>query len=46
LFSLIQHHKYSISEVEDLIPFERDLFVNMLLQYLKELEEQRKRLNG
>jgi hypothetical protein len=42
LFSLIQHHKYSVADVEDLIPFERDLFVEMLLQYLKELEEQRK----
>jgi hypothetical protein len=42
LFSLIQHHKYSVADVEDLIPFERDLFVEMLLQYLKELEEQRR----
>jgi hypothetical protein len=43
---LIQHHKYSINEVEDLIPFERDFYVEMLLSYLKELEEQRKRNNG
>jgi hypothetical protein len=43
---LVQHHKYSISEVEDLMPFERDIFVDMLLQYLKELEEQRKQLNA
>jgi hypothetical protein len=38
---LIQHHKYSVTEVEDLMPFERDFFVEMLLNYLKELEEQR-----
>jgi len=38
---LIQHHKYSVTEVEDLIPFERDFFVEMLLNYLKELEQQR-----
>jgi len=42
IFSLVQHHKYSVADVENLIPFERDLFVEMLLQYLKELEEQRK----
>lgn len=42
LFSLVQHHKYSVADVDDLIPFERDLFVEMLLQYLKEIEEQRK----
>ena len=41
LFALIQHHKYSIEEVEGLIPFERDIFVQMLLQFLKELKEKR-----
>jgi len=41
VFSLTQHHKYSIAEIENLIPFERDLYVEMLLQYMKELEEQR-----
>jgi len=34
LFSLVQHHKYSITEIENMIPFERDLFVDMLLQFL------------
>ncbi len=38
LFALAQHHKYSISEVEGMIPFERDLYVSMLKQYLEELE--------
>lgn len=38
-FSLIQHHKYSISDIENLIPFERDVYVQMLVEYLKEVEE-------
>jgi len=42
MFSLIQHHKYSITEIENLIPFERDIFIEMLLNHLKELEEIRK----
>jgi hypothetical protein len=42
---MAQHHKYSISEIENLIPFERDLYLDMLLEHLKELEE-RKRLGG
>lgn len=42
VFSLAQHHKYSISEIEGLIPFERDIYVNLLLQYLEELEKQKK----
>jgi len=45
IFSLVQHHKYSVAEIENLYPFERDIFVEMLLQYLKELEEHR-RLNA
>ena len=44
-FSLMQHHKYSLTELENMIPFERDLYVHMLLAHLKELEEKRKQ-NG
>ena len=36
IFSLAQHHKYSISEIENLIPFERDLYVEMLVDYIEE----------
>jgi len=43
VFSLAQHHKYSITEIENLIPFERDIYIDMLMQYLKELEEKRKK---
>jgi hypothetical protein len=38
---MVQHHKYSITEIEELVPFERDIFVQMLLQFLNELKEQR-----
>jgi len=39
VFSLAQHHKYSISEIEDLIPFERDIYIDMLSMFIKEQEE-------
>ena len=43
VFALVQHHKYSITEVEDLMPYERDLYVDMLLMHLeKEKEEMEK----
>jgi hypothetical protein len=42
MFSLAQHHKYSIDEVENLMPFERDIYVEMLLDYLKQEEDRRK----
>jgi hypothetical protein len=36
IFSLVQHHKYSITEIENLIPFERDLYVEMLIDHIEE----------
>lgn len=39
MFSLVQHHKYSITEIDNLMPFERDIYVDMLLGYLKEVED-------
>jgi len=36
---MVQHHKYSITEIENLIPFERDLYIELLTNYLKEQEE-------
>jgi hypothetical protein len=43
IFSLAQHHKYTISDIENLMPFERDIYVNMLVEHLKQLEEARNR---
>ncbi len=37
-FSLMQHHKYSLSELEDMMPWEREIYVVMLVEYLKEEE--------
>ena len=46
VFSLAQYHKYSISEIENLIPFERDIYVHLLVDYLKKVEEEKTRRNG
>tara|TARA_B110000503_G_scaffold126111_1_gene194376 strand:- start:960 stop:1109 length:150 start_codon:yes stop_codon:yes gene_type:complete len=40
VFALVQHHKYSISDVEGLIPYERDLYFGMLID-LVEQEKQK-----
>jgi len=42
MFALVQHHKYSLTEVEDLIPFELDIYVAMLESHL-ETESERQR---
>jgi hypothetical protein len=39
IFSLRQHHNYNIGEIEDLFPFEREIYLNMVLAYLQELRE-------
>jgi hypothetical protein len=39
-FALLQYHKYSLVDIEDMIPFERDVYIHMLMQYLEE-EKQR-----
>ena len=38
-FSLMQHHKYSLSELENMMPWERDIYVGMLINYIKEENE-------
>jgi len=35
-FSLMQHHKYSLTELENMIPCEREIYVDMLVEHLKE----------
>jgi hypothetical protein len=39
-FALMQYHKYSLTDLEQMIPFEREIYVTMLIQYLEE-EKQR-----
>ena len=34
-FSLIQYHKYSLTEIENMMPWERDIYVNLLRNYLE-----------
>ena len=35
----MQYHKYSLSELEDMIPWEREIYVEMLMQHIKEENE-------
>jgi hypothetical protein len=42
-FALMQYHKYSLTELEEMIPFEREVYVHMLIEYL---EEEKKRIES
>jgi hypothetical protein len=37
----MHHHKYSLSELENMIPWEREVYTNLLLAYLQEEERER-----
>jgi hypothetical protein len=41
-FALMHHHKWSITELEGLLPFERELYVVMLRQWLDEEHRRQK----
>lgn len=41
-FGFKEHHGWNLLELEKMIPWEREIYVTLLLQYLKELEDKRK----
>lgn len=44
-FSLMQYHKYSLTEIENWMPWERDIYVTYLQNYL-EKEKLERQQNG
>ena len=41
-FQLMQHHKYSLTELDNMMPWEREIYINLLLQHLEEEKEKEK----
>jgi bifunctional N-acetylglucosamine-1-phosphate-uridyltransferase/glucosamine-1-phosphate-acetyltransferase GlmU-like protein len=35
----MQHHKYSLTELENMLPWEREIYLTMLIKYLEEENE-------
>lgn len=35
-FALVQHHKYSLTELENMLPWEREIFISLVKQHLEE----------
>lgn len=42
----MQYHKYSLTELDNMLPWERDIYVNMLMRHLEEENERIKALNS
>jgi len=40
---MMQHHKYSLTELENMIPWEREIYLNLLIKYIAEENERLKR---
>jgi hypothetical protein len=32
----MQHHNYSLADLEDMLPWEREIYVDMLIEHIKE----------
>jgi hypothetical protein len=43
---MMQHHNYSLSDIENMIPWERDIYVSMLGDYIEKENERIKKLNN
>ena len=39
----MQHHKYTLADLENMLPWEREIYVDMLISYIKEENEKNKR---
>tara|TARA_B100000427_G_C15238631_1_gene476724 strand:+ start:334 stop:510 length:177 start_codon:yes stop_codon:yes gene_type:complete len=50
-FALMHHHKYSLSELEDMMPWERQVYITLVMQYMEQVKsaqkaQQQKQKNG
>jgi hypothetical protein len=41
----MQHHNYSLSDIENMIPWERDIYVQMLIEHIKEENKKQEERN-
>lgn len=44
-FALMQHHKYSLTDIENMIPWEREIYLSLLEQYIEDEEKKAAKAN-
>lgn len=42
----MQHHKYSLTEIESMMPWEREIYLSLLQEHIKEENERIQKLNN
>jgi len=45
-FSLIQHNKITLTEIENMIPWEREAYLSLLTNQIQEEQERAQQQNG
>ena len=45
-FAMIQHHHWSLTELEDMVPFEREIYTKLLSNWIKEENQRQKEQEG
>lgn len=47
---MMQHHNYSLSELEDMMPWEREIYVGLLMEFIEEenkrIEQEERRIKN
>ena len=38
-FAMMQHHKYSLTELEEMVPWEREIYIEMLAAHIQKENE-------
>ena len=44
-FSMIQHHQWSLTEIENMLPWEREIYTGLLINFLEEEKERIEKSN-
>tara|TARA_Y100000816_G_C25941805_1_gene491212 strand:- start:239 stop:394 length:156 start_codon:yes stop_codon:yes gene_type:complete len=45
-FAMIQHHKWSLTELDNMIPFERQIYIDLLMTHIEEENERMEQQNN
>jgi hypothetical protein len=45
-FNMMQHHKYSLTELDNMIPWEREIYISLLMKHVEEENDRVKRKKG
>lgn len=43
---MMQHHNYSLTELDAMLPWEREIYIAMLVEFIKEENDRMKEVNS